>query len=354
MLKRIFLFLCLGIIAGVTTTGCKDDSEEKKNPIEESYFTIEQATYVDQKLPEGSESLLSGLQVNSSAIMGGSSIVRFSSSRELDNVHVGVRGVSGYYQYHLNKVSATGGQFEYQLVLILSQNLTNNFVIQISAATSEGTISKMISSDDINVIEVGTGKLQVSLTWDKLDDVDLHLIDPNGNEIAYWMPYAVNGVFTINDWVDFWDLYEDSDEEMLTLFQNFIKGKGLKVIGSLDLDSNAACELDGVNNENITYEKDVIAGTYSIAVNLWEKCTSGVIGSTYSVTVNYDGKAVNVSNKQLGKFADSYMGNNTDDPEKYVIIGTFTIGNTKNAAGDSPLFTKKPSVQGKKHQKNVR
>lgn len=348
MLKKIYLFLCLGIITGVTMTSCKDDSEEKKNPIEENYFTIEQATYMDGNLPRGSESLITGLEMNSSAIMGGSSIVRFSSSKELNSVNIGVRGVSGYYQYYLNTSKASDDQLDYQLVLMLSQQLTTDFVIQISAVATDGTISEVINSDDIKVIEVGTGKLQISLSWDKLDDVDLHLLDPNGNEIAYWAPYAVNGVFTEDDWMDFWNLWENSDEDELTAFQNFIKGKGLKVIGSLDLDSNAACDIDGINNENITYENEVVAGTYTIAVNLWEKCTSGVIGSTYSVTVNYDGKAVSVSNKQLGKFADTYMGNSDDDPDKFVIIGTFTIGNTKNAAGVSPVFSKKPSVKGKK------
>jgi hypothetical protein len=51
-------------------------------------------------------------------------------------------------------------------------------------------------------------------------------------------------------------------------------------------------------------------------------------GSKYSVTVNYNGKPITISTKQLGQFADDYEGS-YDDPDQYIIIGTFTIdGNT--------------------------
>ena len=54
------------------------------------------------------------------------------------------------------------------------------------------------------VTTVGTGDVQVSVSWDVSNDIDLHVVDPNGFEI-------------------YWD--DDTSPEG----------------GTLDLDSNAGC-----------------------------------------------------------------------------------------------------------------
>ena len=66
-----------------------------------------------------------------------------------------------------------------------------------------------------DVLQVGTGDVQATLAWDADSDVDLHVIDPNGEEV-YWA--------------------------------NTMVSSG----GELDLDSNAGCVIDEVRNENIT------------------------------------------------------------------------------------------------------
>ena len=44
---------------------------------------------------------------------------------------------------------------------------------------------------DLEVVQVGTGDVQISLSWDVDSDVDLHVVDPNGDEI-YWNQKTVS------------------------------------------------------------------------------------------------------------------------------------------------------------------
>ncbi len=45
--------------------------------------------------------------------------------------------------------------------------------------------------------------------------------------------------------------------------------------GHLDLDSNPACYLDGVNNENVYWPDGAApAGEYTVRVDLWQACNA--------------------------------------------------------------------------------
>jgi len=58
--------------------------------------------------------------------------------------------------------------------------------------------------DDVQLIdaalEYGYGDVQITLTWDNLADLDLHVIDPNGEEIYWANQYSFsNGVLDVDD-----------------------------------------------------------------------------------------------------------------------------------------------------------
>jgi hypothetical protein len=98
---------------------------------------------------------------------------------------------------------------------------------------------------------VGTGDVQVTLSWDVDSDVDLHVVDPSGEEIYYANRNAASG-------------------------------------GALDLDSNAGCRIDGVRNENITWPVGrAPVGRYTVRVDYWDAC--GVAKTNYTVRVNAGG-----------------------------------------------------------------
>jgi hypothetical protein len=98
------------------------------------------------------------------------------------------------------------------------------------------------------VTEVGTGDIQVTLSWDVNSDVDLHVVEPSGEELFYAHERSATG-------------------------------------GELDLDSNAACVIDGVRNENVTWPVGrAPRGTYTVRVDYWDSCS--VPKTNFTVRIN--------------------------------------------------------------------
>jgi len=165
--------------------------------------------------------------------------------------------------------------------LVLSYN-----TIQLDADTSEIKVQVESSAGDISpqqtigitTLVVGTGDVQVSVSWDTESDVDLALIEPDGNVIS---------------------------------FQSVLSPTG----GMLDLDSNPICFIDGVNNENITYEGVTPpSGTYTVAVSYYLDCD--VEGPTnYVVTVRANG--------QINTFGGTFTA--ADVRVEPTVVTTFTI-----------------------------
>lgn len=362
-----FLLLFGAMFSCLFFTACSDDDDDNTPELTGKYFSIANAQYQDGNLPSGSESVITDMQINNSVINGGSTILSLSSSEELKDIYISVVGVPGYYKYNVEETQkSTQADNIYEIVLLMSQNLSaENFKLNISAVTLEGIVTSSVNSDDIDVVEVGTGKLQVSLSWDQLDDVDLHLLEPDDNEIYYGNPmsldadesfyfafycYIVNkytshdaSKLNYNNEDDWYTLYDYLDDVPETVNENeemrkYAADKGKKIYGFLDLDSNAGCYIDGVNNENITYT-NVKPGTYTIAVDLYSKCNLSKPGAKYSVTVNFNGKPITVSSKQVGQFPDNCSGSygEYEDPSATVIIGKFTIdGNSVRSSSGTP------------------
>jgi hypothetical protein len=361
-MKQLILFGLGCALLFLPFSGCNEDGSGgygNGNFLSENYFTIEDATYSSQSLPSGDEALIEDVSFSNTVINGGSSILSFYSEEELKNIFISVKGENGYYTYNVAQAQqqrsaslrgATG--FYYEIVLILSQSLSvDQFVLIISCETITGVISKVEESEPVSVVEVGTGKLQVSLNWDQYDDVDLHLLDPAGNHVFYANPWSASdeAIFLFycslvdkytqhstaglnyeneNDWdlidsyLDDLDLPEDFD--YIQALNEFANETSASVWGYLDLDSNAACYLDKINNENIFYSNP-IEGTYKVYVDLYAKCDYSRAGAKYSVNVYYNGQIVNISDEQSGQFNSSYQGSG-DDTDQYVFIGEFTLG----------------------------
>ena len=61
--------------------------------------------------------------------------------------------------------------------------------------------------------------------------------------------------------------------------------------GELDLDSNAACDIDGVNHENIYYSDNAIVepGEYTVYVDMWSNCDE-TVPTNFVLSVFYEGE----------------------------------------------------------------
>jgi len=112
----------------------------------------------------------------------------------------------------------------------------------------------------VNLTPVGLGDVQVSLAWDAPSDLDLHLVEPDS------VTGAASG----------FEIYYGASADTATQ-------------GKLDLDSNAACNIDGKNNENITFQGGTpLRGQYIVRVDNWNACSQTRIN--YVVTVNVKGQ----------------------------------------------------------------
>ncbi len=157
-----------------------------------------------------------------------------------------VGGIGGYYEVRLPTAESSD-----TLLLTFPQTIPlGQFDLMFAVANASGVVGPYVSLTT-TVTSVGTGDVQVTLSWDADSDVDLHVVDPAGEEIYYGHPNAASG-------------------------------------GTLDLDSNAACALDHVRNENITWPVGRgPRGHYTVRVDYWDNC--GVAQTNYTVRINDGG-----------------------------------------------------------------
>jgi hypothetical protein len=298
----------------IAFTGCK--KEDNVNKLEKSYFSVEKGTFTDAEIPAPSDSpsepVITSIYGNPSILEGGSNPISIISSSTFKEVIIGVQDVKGYYTTPATG-SATSGNGTVLLILLFSQTLESDiFNIVIALRDAQGLVSEH-GTIEVSKIEAGTGKLQVSCSWDKYNDVDLHLVEPNSEEIYYGNDYSVNG-------------------------------------GELDVDSNADCYLDYINNENITYSEEAIieSGKYIVRVDLYSNCNIAT-NTNFIVTTRYNGQIITPAtgkNPYSGSFApaDEDGGGSGDGRE----VMTFNIAPGKS---DVPVQKKLQFVYPKAENK---
>jgi hypothetical protein len=161
-------------------------------------------------------------------------------------VIVAIVGIAGYWE--LSGLTPTTGQ---TILVTFGQSAPTTFTIDLGVGDADHITG--YTEVPVSLTQVGTGDVQVNVTWDLDVDVDLHVLDPSGEEIYYGNPSSSSS-------------------------------------GDLDLDSNAGCGLDHVRAENITWAAGKApAGTYKVLVDYYEACTTGTVN--YVVTVNVKGHA---------------------------------------------------------------
>ena len=276
---------------------CKKDKEEEAI---KQYLEIEGGILKSGGFPSASSSAnvaITDIVGNSSVIQGGSNPISVYTSDNVQKILVGVDGISGYYEYSPSLKSAP----DYYLIsLVLSTNIPNEtFTIIIAVIGNDGLVSQVYELP-VGVIDVGTGVLQVSLSWDQENDLDLHLIEPGGEEIYFSNSVSENG-------------------------------------GFLDLDSNPACYIDGIQNENITYSDEAVveAGTYIVKVDPWSYC-SLTENTHFIVTARLNGQLITgsgLTNPYHGIITPNTVVN--DDSGIQVMSFTISSSQLKSTSGST-------------------
>jgi len=265
-LNKTFRILIALVITGGFVTSCSsDDKDNAPDGVSQAdfareYFNIQDGEFNGRALPNPNSSLLQilGIEGNSTVLAGGSNLIHVSASDNSSHIIVGVRNAGGFYTMPLHRNSSSGiSTMEIDLSLFIGQQAEGDFSIAFSATDGQGNYGPF-EYLDVALMEAGTGVLQVSLSWDQENDVDLHVIEPNGYHIYYGDRTSLNG-------------------------------------GQLDVDSNPACNIDNINNENIYYEDDenvtIEYGEYEVLVDLYAACFI-FIETNYTIIVYYGGEII--------------------------------------------------------------
>jgi hypothetical protein len=222
------------------------------------------------------------LSGSTTSVRGGSVAIGMTVTSAVDRILVGLRGSNEYFDLDVAGRSASlpvvagescgPGALKYleahkqQNPVTRQADVVYNIVIPVptNATTSSnefqivvqrgGRFSQLSSRTvGVNGTAQSSNRLQFTLTWDAPVDLDLFVQTPNGNVINFASSTGQNG-------------------------------------GALDLDSNAACDIDNINNENITWRTNEPArGTYTVYPNLFSACSrSGPF--RYTLTINNNGQ----------------------------------------------------------------
>lgn len=275
--KFIAIFLFMGALIASCSKDKDEDNVVNRADFEQKFFNISDGQFSGKGLPGSNSQSLQILSVtgNETILAGGSNLIRITGSPNATQVIAGVRDQNGYFT-----IPMTAGESVIDLRLLIGQRVESSFSIALAVSDGQGNFSSY-EYLVVTLMNAGTGLLQVSLSWDQLNDVDLHVIEPNGTEIYYGNDSSANG-------------------------------------GLLDVDSNAGCSIDEINNENIYYEDSpevtIENGEYEVLVDLWANC--GIVPNTnYTVVVYYGGNIIATtqgSNPYAGVFTPADESGNTN------------------------------------------
>lgn len=267
LFKKLHIYVFIVAVVSVGIYSCTDEEDpivKPAAPVLSNFFAIQNSTVAQGTIPSNPSGVSIGeVVINSTAIAGGSSHVTITSDNDIQKLYVSIKGSNQYYTITPNQTKSNVFEF----IILLSQYLNQNFEIQISALLEDGTTTSLYSTPVVyhTAGTGGTGGLQVSLSFNNEKDVDLYVIQPDGTVIFYGNKGG--------------HVYDS------------ITGQYTYIWG-LDLDSNPACNIDSINNENVFYPDTLVqTGTYQVWINMYRNCDTS-IATTCVVTANHASQLV--------------------------------------------------------------
>jgi hypothetical protein len=157
---------------------------------------------------------------------------------------VSVDGDSGYHTVTGSDANGDGVQ-EIQ-VQVRSEARQGAIVIEVAPSDGKGQIGEYRKLE-LTLVPSGVGDVKITLSFEPIHDLDLHVIEPGGSEIDFTHPSSPTG-------------------------------------GKLDLDSGANCTASVANAENIYWTAGAApAGEYRVSVRNFEPCDRGPIPFTVRI-----------------------------------------------------------------------
>ena len=306
--------VCLMGIAFILSCSKDDDKDSSKNvsTLEKEYFSIENANYVSGALPTANVAAISSenISYNDRALAGGMNFISVTSDTRIKRFYLGAKGVDGYWSYVPSTTRAEDGaeSYDYEIPIDYSTELDGDIVMFICAEEEDGDITQPYEAS-ITFVSSQSGDLEINLTFHPAKDIDLHLYMPDGEHIYYNNRggYIINADGTESRW-------------------------------GLDHDSNAGCDIDGLNNENIVIPAEAVQqGTYTVEVNMYENCDEET-GASWRIQARYRDEIIR---PQTGSNPASGTYPSGDCSGDHTKVMTFTIGSA-SAKTRAPQFNWRP------------
>lgn len=175
------------VFCAMALYACGSDDEPGKSALQDQFIDVDNSEYTEGSMPVGDTPMLQTATFDKAALPGGTSYLTLNSYEELDYVNIGVEGESGYLKVKLDapanvqgRATTNNGIYTYTVLVLLSQNLNSSFTLVFTTVNKQGEVSSQFTSET-NYIEAGTGDLQVNLRFSNEKDVDLYVVEPNGN-----------------------------------------------------------------------------------------------------------------------------------------------------------------------------
>jgi hypothetical protein len=214
---------------------------------------------------EGELAQIVGVTGPTAVTNGGTAILHVELSPPVESPQfvVGLVGDTGYHTVVGADPDADG---IYDISVQVNGEATQpSLVLTVALMDADGNVGPY-HQVEIELVRSGTGDVKITLSFDRLHDLDLHVIEPNGEEISYTNDASQTG-------------------------------------GKLDLDSGSHCEPNAANAENVFWPPEgAPPGEYIVNVQNFEQCSPG--GIDFTVRVAYDNRV----NTYRGTFADGTAG----------------------------------------------
>lgn len=254
-------------------TSCSDDDKDQgieapvTGPSEEAsyaenYFSLENGSFVSEAIPtDGVGEAIQGLSTNSQALTGGMNFITINTDQEFTAFLVGVKDQPGYWTVDAEQVAGGRSQNSYVIPVNFGTEFDSDFTMVVVAKGLDGKLSQPTEAP-VSHVESKSGDLNINLTFSNEKDIDLHLYTPSGQHIYYGNRGGVASV-------------------------ELPDGTVVDTEYGLDHDSNAACSIDGLNNENIFIPAELIEpGVYRIEVDMWSNCDP-TISTNWAIVARY-------------------------------------------------------------------
>ncbi|HEY2511854.1 MAG TPA: hypothetical protein VGI39_13390 [Polyangiaceae bacterium] len=271
----------LGVVC-LVASGCSHGV--KPNTGSGAYMTIHGAQFFSGAMPAGSPN---GPSVDTITLVNNDIYPGFASdpiggslAPSATAAAIGLDGDIGYWIVPAGVPAvATPDEPSFSATAAFSLGIVpGKYTLVVRAVDASGTFgppsTQILVEEDSPTNPPSQGDLVVTLTWDDEADLDLHVVDPNGNEI-YWagqssFPSAVDG----GDY------------------------------GYIDVDSNANCILDGLRREDAIWPSGAPSGHYLARVDTPSLCGQPVAHYTVRALVH----GVQVAGATGVVVADSTLG----------------------------------------------